>query len=393
MLVAHTNDKKRINLVKGWNKEQLEKLRKNFRFVCPVCKKSVRLKLGSKRRWHFAHYGEVSCNLELEAESDYHLLGKEQLYHWFISQNIHALLEPYLTSINQRPDILIHYQKRYYAIEYQCSPIPLSLFEKRTRSYLEKDILPIWIFGGNRLTRKSSILFSLSPIEWAALQPHVQLDNFLLYYCSTTQQFFSLLNVSSLSSQSALSQIKITRLQDCSFASLLGNVDVYDDNWKLYWITIKKKWRYSVTPYPSRTQQYFNDYCLQRKISPWLYPIEAGWPTKHHQWFETSPHIWQTFILIYLLNFPLEYKFTFQDVYRYLKELVKTNICRIRSLPYYEGHFSYAIMSYLQLLLHSGFIKRNKTKEFFRVKEIKYPQSIEEAIKRDEEFVKNVKIN
>ncbi|WP_209125789.1 competence protein CoiA [Alkalihalobacillus sp. BA299] len=394
MLVAHTEDRQRISLVSGWTKEQLEMLRQKHRFICPLCKKSVRLKLGTKRRWHFAHMEEKECSIKLEAESDYHLQGKEQLFHWLIDQKIQTLLEPYLPSIKQRPDIFIHYEERYYAIEYQCSPIPLSIFEKRTRSYLEKDILPIWIYGGNRLTRKSSALFSLSPIEWAALQPHASLQqNYLHYFCANTQQFFSLTNVLSLSSQTAFSPLKTERITDVSFVSLLGKALVYDDTWKATWLTIKKKWRYNVTPYSGRLQQYFNQYCYQRKISPFLYPIEAGWPTKHHQWLETAPHIWQTYLLIHLTAYPIHTRFTFQDVFRFFKGLIERKLCSCRTLPYYHGHYSYAVMSYLQLLINTGFLKRTGNKEFFRVKEIQYPQSIDEAIVRDEAFIKSIKIN
>ncbi|MEB1806269.1 MAG: hypothetical protein LPK26_03000 [Bacillaceae bacterium] len=393
MLVAYTEDRKRISLIRGWKKEQLENLRLNHRFVCPVCKAPVRLKLGSKRRWHFSHYGEVKCSIELEAESDYHLLGKEQLYDWIISQHIQALLEPYLSSIHQRPDILVHYDGRYYAIEYQCSPIPLTAFEKRTNGYLQEDIIPIWVFGGNRMTRKSSSLFSLSPIEWAAVQPHVKLNNFLHYYCSDTKQFFSLMNSKSLSSQSALSHLVTRKIREAPFQTIIKGEFSLGQSSNELWLTIKKKWRYSVTPYPNRLQQFFNEYCLQRKISPLLYPIEAGWPTKNHQWIETSPYIWQTLILIHLSTYAIETHVTFKDVYRFIKELIERGVCSTRTLTYFDGHYSYAIMSYLQLLVQCGVIRRTNTKKFFRVKDVQFPQSIDEAIVRDEAFANRYKIN
>lgn len=393
MLVAYTEDRNRISLAQGWKKEQLEKLRTIHRFICPVCKKAVILKLGTKRRWHFAHSGEVKCSLDLEAESDYHLLGKEHINNWVTSQNIQALLEPYLSSINQRPDIFIHYEGRYYAIEYQCSPLPLQVFEKRTKGYLQQDILPIWIFGGNRMTRKSSSLFSLSPIEWAALQPHAQFNNFLHYYCPHTKQFFSLMNSKSLSSQSALSHLVTSTIREVPFQTIIKGEFSLGQHINDIWLTIKKKWRYTVTPYPTKPQQFFNEYCLQRKISPFLYPVEAGWPTNNHQWIETSPHIWQTLILIHLSTYPIETHFTFKDVYCFLKELIERGVCRTRTLPFYEGHYSYAIMSYLQLLSQSGVIRRTNKKQFFRVKDIQYPQSIDEAIVRDEAFADRHKIS
>ncbi|WP_216828276.1 competence protein CoiA [Alkalihalobacterium elongatum] len=393
MLIAYTEDRKRISLVQGWKIDQLEHLRKEKRFVCPVCKKPVRLKLGTIRRWHFAHIEEARCSVELEAESDYHLHGKEQLYHWLMDQKIHTLLEPYLSSINQRPDLFTFYEGRYYAIEYQCSSIPLPVFEKRTKGYLQEDIHPLWIFGGNRMTRKSSTFFSLSPIEWAALQPHPKMKNILHYFCSDNNQFFSLINIKSLSSQSALSQMITTRANDITFQDLLKPQFLQENSWKDLWLTVKKKWRYNVVLYPSWSQKYFNSYCLQRNFSPYLYPIEAGWPTKHHEWIETPPYIWQTFILIYLSTYPLEARFTFQNVYHFLKELIEKRVCSTRTLPYYDGHYSYAVMSYLQLLINRGVIKRTSSKGYFRVKEIQYPKSINEAIVRDEEFASQIKIN
>ena len=47
-----------------------------------------------------------SCLAFYEAESTYHMHGKELLYRWFKRQNFQVDIEYYLPEIKQRPDVL-----------------------------------------------------------------------------------------------------------------------------------------------------------------------------------------------------------------------------------------------------------------------------------------------
>ena len=64
------------------------------------------------KKWHFAHKKVDSCLAFYEAESTYHMYGKELLYRWFKRQNVHVEIEHYLPEIQQRPDIFIESREK-----------------------------------------------------------------------------------------------------------------------------------------------------------------------------------------------------------------------------------------------------------------------------------------
>ena len=84
---------------------------------------------------HFAHQKGSLCVESYERESEYHLAGKLQLFQWLNNQKLCPELEPFYPSIRQRPDIGVPYDKKNYALEFQCSAIPPELMIKRTKGY------------------------------------------------------------------------------------------------------------------------------------------------------------------------------------------------------------------------------------------------------------------
>ncbi|WP_317906723.1 competence protein CoiA, partial [Bacillus subtilis] len=77
-------------------------LQKAGRFRCPICNQQVRMRLGTKRRWHFAHQKSEQCPSGGEGESDEHVRGKQLLFHWAAKQNKATQLETYLRESKQR---------------------------------------------------------------------------------------------------------------------------------------------------------------------------------------------------------------------------------------------------------------------------------------------------
>lgn len=147
MLVALTNDQKRIVLTSSFSKEKLQQLRTNKHFFCPQCKEPLQLKIGSIKIPHFAHVSKSKCDTYFsEGETAQHLLGKEQLYQMFLQLGFQVELEPYLAHLKQRPDLLVRSKNgRVYAIEFQCSSILPERFNERNAGYQRATITPIWV--------------------------------------------------------------------------------------------------------------------------------------------------------------------------------------------------------------------------------------------------------
>jgi len=99
-------------------------MRKREKFFCTACGKEVQMKLGTQKSWHFAYKKVDSCLAFYEAESVYHMHGKELLYRWLKRQDFHVDIERYLPVIQQRPDIYVERADRKIAIEYQCAISP-----------------------------------------------------------------------------------------------------------------------------------------------------------------------------------------------------------------------------------------------------------------------------
>lgn len=95
---------------------------------------------------HFAHKKQSNCQQSFsEGETAIHLLGKSQLYEMFRKLHLNVHLEPYLPALSQRPDLLVEKKQQQFAIEFQCSTIPIPQIESRTSGYLQANIIPIWI--------------------------------------------------------------------------------------------------------------------------------------------------------------------------------------------------------------------------------------------------------
>ncbi|MGT2715549.1 competence protein CoiA [Streptococcus respiraculi] len=112
-------------------------------FFCPGCGGPVRLRKGQVMRPHFAHISLKNCHYFSENESEQHLQLKTSLYQWAL-QDSQAELEKRLPEIEQIADIFIEDR---LALEIQCSSLPLSRLQERTRSYQQAGYRVLWLLG------------------------------------------------------------------------------------------------------------------------------------------------------------------------------------------------------------------------------------------------------
>lgn len=393
LLIAKLENGTYFSLAERYSKEHLTKLKQTTTFYCPVCHGKLTMKLGNKKQWHFAHQIDKGCSDQFENETDYHLKGKMELYRWLLTEKeVEAVyLEKYIKTIKQRPDILVKIKQQWIALEFQCSPLPSLHHQKRTQSYLQANILPIWIIGGTRLKRKGKYSFALNDFEWNCLSPPTYpMQPQIFYFCPETMRVIVLNAVISVSPTKAYARLKTYSLPTFSIKQILDNDSSQEERtvWQ-DWLTLKKVNRYEHARYPNQAQRYFQTMLVKNNTYPSLFPIEAGWPTRNHHWIETPFHIWQSWILLeFLPHFHYGQSFTFQALLTSFRSTY--SIYHIRLFSTHHGHFSFALMSYLLLLCRLQVIKRASSSTFVRLQDGTLPQTIEQAIELDEKLARRI---
>ncbi|MDY7223409.1 competence protein CoiA [Halalkalibacterium halodurans] len=387
MLTAKLQNGQTVNLLDSWQKEVLQSLQKKQGFYCPACKEKLVLKIGSQRQWHFAHQSKEACRVSTEPESHYHLSGKRLLYQWLKRQKLEVALEVYLPILQQRPDILLRKDKQLVAVEYQCSSLPLQEIKKRTDGYKRAGIYPIWVLGGNRLNREGTFHFRLQSFEWLALckDPYEHLH--LRYFCPTSLKFFTLSNITPISLTKTLAVLKEKAhlnqtFQDWVYPSLKPHESLPSDAW----LTQKKQWRFQYPiPYPSPDQRHFQSWLYEQNLHPQLFPIEAGWPSKGHEWVATPTYLWQSWILCHVIERqPLMAPFPLLTV---LRSFQSQRIFKLRPIVQHLSHLEQSIKGYLDLLVSARILaKAPGHNQYVRLRERSFPHSAEEALTQDEAF-------
>ncbi|WP_096199061.1 competence protein CoiA [Bacillus sp. FJAT-45350] len=388
MLTAKLNYNEEISLVQPYTRESLEKLRSEGKFYCPVCKASLILKLGKLRHWHFAHERDNTCYIETEPETKYHLEGKLQLYHWLQAQGLDVWLEPYLKEIKQRPDLLVRRGKHRYAIEFQCSNISIDLLTKRTNSFINHGITPIWVLGANRLVRKSDSTVALRTLEWLTTRTLTKTYETpsILLYCSEQKSFIFLTDFFSTSSMKASATFTVFPQHQISFDNLLNDSLISKKCLsKEKILTVKRHWRYSCPPFPSKTEKHMSQLYFQEQHYPTLFPCEAGWPTPYHYYLQTSPHLWQSWILLkFLHKRPISQPFSYQLLEHAFLPMLEYGLFKERTFLQLKGNVSFALKGYLSFLQKIDIIQIESKSHIIKKREVELPQHIEDAIRGDQ---------
>jgi competence protein CoiA len=394
LLVALLKNGQSISLVDRWTREQLMDLKNKETFFCPACENEVILKLGNRRIAHFAHKKEGVCAFEHEAESSYHLAGKTDLFHWLQKQSITVKLEPYLHSIQQRPDLLVMDKERMYALEYQCSTISENLFQKRNTHYKKAGIRPIWVIGAHHLQRLSTYRFRLPRFQWLFAQ-YVSFSSpqpLIFYYCSQTKQVFRLVHLIPFSPYYTFSVPVIEKLNDLHFYDFLSypSVSLPSSFWN-EWLSQKKKWRLTFTMYQNKMNRSICSDFYHHHILPALFPSEAGWPLTHSYLFETPAFIWQTYILLSLST--NQQPISLSSIYAFIKRKITDGRITVRKLPLANAyHYTRVVYEYLQLLTQLGYIQWKNRNTLQQIQPWTFPKTIEEAFNEDKRLLEMIKI-
>ncbi|MEH7239258.1 competence protein CoiA [Bacillus sp. JJ1562] len=392
MFVALRENGEYISLVEKWERSDLLKLRSHEAFLCPACQSKVQLKAGLKKTHHFAHLKGAECTIKTEPESEYHLEGKRQLYQWFQSQGFDVILEPFLPEISQRPDLLVTTQNKRYAIEYQCSQIDYPLFKKRSDSYKNEGIVPIWILGAKWFKRMSTYSVRLSPFQWLfATSFNQPIQPSILYYCPDTSTFIKLSNLQPFTTGEAFCSIHFYKEKVISFSRLLTPT-IPTLTLRKLWNRKKQKWRESYSIYSTNHLAPFLTILYQNRIPPAHLPAEAGLPVQSGYWLHTPPMIWQMWILLdFLLQLRRGDTFFFSKVMEVIAKRIATKDILVRKLPLvFHTQYSQAIEEYLQILVATGNLKKISKTKYEKAGVFEIPINLDEASKMDDKQLASV---
>ena len=379
MFIAKRENGEKIHLLDHHDEELLHRMRKRESFFCTACGKEVLMRLGKQKKWHFAHKKMDACLAFYEAESIYHMHGKELLYRWLKRQNFHAEIEHYLPEIQQRPDIFIERAERKIAIEYQCANLSIEQLYKRTHSYWRAGIQVVWIIGGNQLKKHSAYWMEFSSLMAFSLQSYPQ--PLLIFFCSKQKSFMKCTFITSFSTSVSFSHIIYLPTETTTFEMLFSSVPFQKEILEREWKKRKDYFRKNALPIWNYNHKSLLRLLYQCKCIPANFPSEIGVPLPSSFAFQTNLFIWQAFIYMKCIGelavgdcIPLEY------VCSYIKKYTKR-----RMLPYFSQNiWKVAVTEYMTFLCYVGVLQKVGTYKYRKKKRIVMLKTEEEVMKYDE---------
>jgi competence protein CoiA len=357
LLTAKTKTGKKISLGYNYKKETLLSLRKTEEFICPVCGENVTLKLGDHRIFHFSHKKGTECRNFYESESVYHMEGKRQLYQWLLQQKIPSELEYYDKEIQQRPDIMFHYNGRKYALEYQCSSIPERAFSKRTETYIENGYTPIWVLGNKHVHQKKKNIVSLSNFHYMFIRGSTRGTCFLPAYCPEKRIFHLLESIYSYSAKNSFVKHHFLNPNNLILEGLLNPIEVSQINFHQWYHELDYSF-INWSLHQSSLQQSLLQEIYQHNLNPYLLPPEIGLPVPQMIFIQTSPLIWQTYFYLDVLAGKIPgHIFNVFTINRAVKKRIDRREVIPRKLAQFpEGNYLISILSYVKELIKLGYI-------------------------------------
>ncbi|MCZ8536563.1 hypothetical protein M9R32_05130 [Paenisporosarcina quisquiliarum] len=307
ILTAKKDNDKIFTLERQMTREHLVHLRSTSQFACPQCGNPLRLKIGKVVTPHFAHIVLTDCFTSFsERESPTHLIGKQQLAEFFTRIGYNVEVEAFVPKISQRPDLLIRKNKSLYAIEFQCSVIPIEDIEKRNSGYRRIKIPTVWILRSpNNFNTSGVTLIKLSKFEQSFIGMDSSSNPTLITYNPSISQFIYFSHLVHITGTSFISKICTLSIEDQTFAFARVK-PLTEIEQKQYWRIYQHKRlkfltnRIFTSKFGAR-DKFLNDCYLQR-ILPEKLPLYIGFPIPGSQVFYHHLTEWQLALICWLSN-------------------------------------------------------------------------------------------
>lgn len=369
-------------------KEGVQQLRGNHYF-CPQCEGKVIVKLGVQRISHFAHVHLSPQCVEYDRESAYHMQAKMQLYEWLESECSKVDLEVFLPDIIQRPDLMFTYLGNTYCVEYQCSPISEEIFQKRTNGYLSKGLIPLWILGANKLHRKQTNVITLPKFQSLFIKRNHTGAWYLPSYCPSIKSFITITNLHPLSPHTMQCDYEIIPQSQLHLPQWLNPIfqnTFYVANW------CKGIQHVKDTMIRYHTDKLFLQELYRNQLHLYLLPPYVGVPLRDNLLLETSPIIWQMYVLLdNIFSKKVGIILTKEDVYKRLEKRINRNHIKIRNhIKPSVNQLLALIREYLYLLTKCQVLKEIKPNVYRYENQMSFPFTISEASNFEKKFYNNL---
>ena len=312
ILTATLEDGTPVVLDDAVNREVLREWRTQHQFRCPQCGEYVLLKVGWLRIPHFAHQVDSNCvNRFSEGESMPHLLGKHVLYTMFLRLRKDPVVEPFLTELAQRPDLLIEHNKQSYPIEFQCSRLPKELKDERTQGYQSQGLPAIWIVHTpNTLQDRPEGLgiFSFTKFHQLFFTTSNSPEATLLTLSPQTKQFHYFSHLLPLDGNRfiGIHRKLPVELQTFPFARpKLPTSRMLQDYVSCYVIQRRTYLHRAIFLNRRGVQDAFLRYCYELRLRPTELPEWIGVPVKDNGAFAVQDCVWQLGLIHLLHRFEL----------------------------------------------------------------------------------------
>jgi competence protein CoiA len=365
-------------------KEQWTERMKTGRLICPVCKKRVLPKCGTKKIWHFAHASSSTCAIETESETDYHLMGKKSLFKRLEALNEHPELEYYMREIAQRPDLFL--SKKKCAVEFQCATMDTKIFCQRIRGYQSLRMQSDWFFGMKRVKKTTDSLYQIKGSDFSAVKKDTNGHLYLNYFCPLRQCFLLLRHIVPITASKAAATGHILPLKNLNAFEDLFHVPALQKYPFSLWSKQKVQWRMSAFKNQLHSCLYVKKVLYNNNRSLPLFSPLAGMPTKDFFLIQTPPFIWQSYLLFIIEKTPLF--FTAEQIQKDFRRLVINRIFHAREMPYIDNPIEDAVQEYLLFLQSIKIIREVGVGQYKKIFSIPYPKTMSEAIELDEIFSK-----
>ena len=373
---------------------EIANLRSKSPFYCPQCFNKLVFKAGEKKIPHFAHQYEANCHAGSEPESEMHLQGKRDLYVWLQTKTSTVYLEHYFTSIKQRADIFVKKDGHSYAIEYQCSSIPLRQIIKRTEGYRQKGIIPVWVLGGlpyQKQIKKTTSLYLLNDFQWSFVRTYRSRSYYLLSYKPRTKRFYCLSYLLPVTARKTFGKLHTIPLSKATFPLTISN-ETKNSRYSLAdWINEKRQWLNQKVYFTKNRSDPFLKAIYESKLTTYLFPPIIGVPIEQNN-CKTHVVEWQFYVWHDFLN-KLKKGDTFTDHDLFQKMAIRVEKRHIQFRTLLLNHEAtqssdQLFLAYLNVLVKTGYILKYGRSNYQLLKKLSFSENIEAAYQEERNFYK-----
>jgi competence protein CoiA len=397
MLIALTEKGVTVNLVLIKHIGELHALREKEKFYCPQCHDSLLLKVGTQKIPHFAHTHHSNCPGSSEAESSMHLKGKSDLFLWFKQRGWETTLEHYVPDIRQKADILVSKNGHPFAIEYQCSVIPISLLKERTKGYYSQGITPVWILGGlpyQKLLSVSERTYRITDFQMSFSHIHRQSGFCLSSYHPYYKQMYQLKHIHPLTTTKVIAYLACHPLENVlspfPFSLDIGDREQNEILPIPLWFKEKSTWLQTKIYYARSLKDPFLSAVYKNGFHPLLLAPVIGIPVASMGVCKSHPIEWQFYLWIDGLNkIPIGDTFSLAFILKFFNQRVTKKHLILRELPFIpQKHILEMIRQYLYILIQLDYLKL-EDRGIYKMSKKTFPaKNMEEAELLRKEIIK-----